>query len=75
MPKTQVQPLDAPCLRMSPQSMSDAELLRFAKVARMAISSSTALDELPPAETVAGLAAVRIEWKKRFPALPLSESL
>ena len=72
---TETYPLCTTLSELRPQLMTDCELLRFAQMARLAISSSVELGDPPPAAAVAAFAEARVEWKKRFPALPLSESL
>ncbi|HEY1423919.1 MAG TPA: hypothetical protein VGF20_10730 [Candidatus Acidoferrum sp.] len=54
--------------------MADCELLRFGQSARLTIGASAELGEQSPPELIAGLTEARIEWKKRFPKLPLSDS-
>jgi hypothetical protein len=56
---------------VQPSEMSDCELLRHGLVVRYMGSPESGLDACQRQPFAARLKAIRLEWEKRFPTLPL----
>jgi hypothetical protein len=62
-------------VRLRLRNMNDAELLRFGQAARYMCSSRANMGKPPREEFVIQLQECRAEWRRRFPKLPMSESV
>ena len=62
-------------VRLRLRKMSDAELLRFGQAAKYMCSPRANMGKPPREEFVVQLEEARKEWKRRNPALPLSDSI
>jgi hypothetical protein len=61
------------CSRL--RRMNDEELLRFGQAAKFMCSPKANMEKPPPKEFIIQLETVRTEWRRRFPNLPLNESV
>lgn len=57
------------------RKMLDAELLRFGQAAKYMCSPRANMGKPPREEFVIQLREARAEWQRRFPKLPMSESV
>jgi hypothetical protein len=55
--------------------MSDQELLRYGQAAKYMCSPRANMGKPPREEFVIQLSEARNEWRKRFPKMPLNESV
>ena len=66
---------DVENVRSRLRKMNDAELLRFGQAAKFMCSPRANMGKQPREEFVIQLQECRAEWRRRYPKLPLSESL
>ena len=62
-------------LRSRLRKMNDAELLRFGQDAKFMCSPIANMGKAPREEFAIQLREARAEWRRRFPKIPLSESV
>ena len=62
-------------VRLRLRKMNDAELLRFGQAAKYMCTPYANLGQSPREEFVVQLREARAEWRRRFPKMPLSESV
>jgi hypothetical protein len=75
MSAIRINSFDVESLRLRLRKMNDAELLRFGQAAKYMCSSEANKGKPPREEFVIQLREARAEWRRRFPKLPLSESV
>ena len=61
--------------RLRLRKMNDGELLRYGQTAKYMCSRPANMGKPPREEFVMQLREARAEWRRRFPKLPLSESV
>jgi hypothetical protein len=66
---------DLDALRSRLRKMDDAALLRFGHAARYMCSPTANMGQPTREEFLVQLREARTEWQRRFPELPLSESV
>jgi hypothetical protein len=75
MPGIQTSTFNVEQVRERLRDMTDQELLRFGQAARNLCSPEANMAGPPRQESVIQLYEARAEWRRRFPKLPLKESL
>lgn len=75
MPGIQTSSFNLEQVRERLRDMTDEELLRFGQAARNLCSFETNMGRPPREEFVIQLHEARAEWRRRFPKLPMSESV
>jgi hypothetical protein len=76
MPEFQVrEQCDIDELRVRLRKMADTELLRFGQAARYMCSPYATMAKPTLEPFVIQLREARVEWRRRYPKLPLSESV
>jgi hypothetical protein len=71
----QIESFDVESLRLRLRKMNDPELLSFGQAAKFMCSPRANLGKPPREEFVIQLHEARAEWRRRFPKIPLSESV